>query len=365
MKLILSREGIKELQKTFISVVLIIYAFFITYTALYVSWLPIVSIFKGIYFTMGFLAIYIGISINKNTNWTEWICNYFKVFLIFNIPFVFLKQGYSTNGTALNGIIVNPNGLGIILTLGLAIFLYSSGYFEKNKFISLISIILIFLTNSRTSIITTVVIIIYYLTIQFIFIFRNKNKIIFKRLAYIFFIGAVLIGLNDFYMKPMTNLINEKLMKGQEKGEVLKSREGQLEDFYRDFNRNRFVGVGFGVDGKEFVEQDFTLKLSYPVERGNILLAVLAETGYIGLCIFILLILSLVYYSFKSKNNIEKFFVSNILLISALMVSLGEMTFFSGNGLGVIQWLFLSIYSINYNFIKNKIKVEGKNSYEG
>ena len=70
-------------------------------------------------------------------------------------------MGYSTNGTALNGIMGNPNGLGITLVLGLAIFLVSS----KNKLNICLSFILIFLTNSRTSIITALVILGYYIIV--------------------------------------------------------------------------------------------------------------------------------------------------------------------------------------------------------
>ncbi|HII4420783.1 O-antigen ligase family protein [Clostridium perfringens] len=342
IKLIFSKEGIEELGKSFITIILIVYTFFITIAAFYVSWLPLVSIFKGIYFTMGFLAIYIAVSINKDKNWILWISNYFKVFLIINLPFIFLPQGYSANGTALNGIIANPNGLGIILTLGLAIFLYSK---SSNVLVAL-SIICIFLTNSRTSIITTILILLYYIFIHQIFILKYGTKKFFKKLSLICFLIALLIGLSNLYMNPMLNLINKKIMKGQEQGEVLKSRENQLESFYRDFNKNKIIGVGFGVDGKELFKQEYSFKLSYPVERGNILLAILAETGYVGLCIFILLILSLIYYSFKNNEKIERFLFSNLLLISALMISLGEMTFFSGNSLGVIQWFFLSLYAL-------------------
>lgn len=348
LKILLNKRVLNKIKESIISVILLIYLFYITITAIYVSWLPVVSIFKGSYFVLGFLAIYLSTILYKEYNWIDWLGNYFKIFLILNIPFIFLPQGYSINGSALNGIMANPNGLGIVLAMGLSIFIYLDSRRNNNKINIFLSFGMILLTNSRTSILTAIILIVYCIVTKLLIQVRLKkrmyNKKCLVKLSCLLFIAVTLVAFYPKYINNLNNMINEKILKGQESDEILKSRNGQIETFLSDYNKNKLLGVGFGVDGKENIKKNYSLKLSYPIERGNIILAILAETGNIGFSIFLTLLIVLIYYSFKN-NSLEKFLYINLLFISSLMISIGEMTFFSGNGLGVIQWLFLSIYA--------------------
>lgn len=114
------------------------------------------------------------------------------------------------------------------------------------------------------------------------------------------------------------------------------------------------MGVWFGGDNAEGRDKSNELLLSYTVEGGNIILAILAEIGVGGMVIFTLLILSCVYQN-KINNSKSIATYKQFLLVASLLISFGEMTFFLGNSLGVMQWLFLGIYS-NGIEISEKIK---------
>ncbi len=348
INILLNKQILNNFKRNKVALIIIIFCIYIILSSIFVSWLPLVSIFKAIYFSSGFLAIFTSVRINRKKNLAYWINIYFKVIAIINLILMFFPQGYSTNKVALNGIFTNPNGFGIVMVLGCSIFLYSNikDISKYNIVFAIISIIEIFMSNSRTSIITLLLILLYYFLILKPITFQYNSRVLFKNLGLGCLIVSILMISALIYKNNFKNLFAAKLLKGQTTDAILYSREGQIDKFKNDFYSNKLLGVGFGVDGANGRLQSFELKLSYPVERGNIVLAILSETGIIGMIIFGVLVLYLFYYA-KKDNYTKEFSYKLIFMISIILISFGEMTFFSANSLGVVQWFFIALFANN------------------
>ena len=349
INILFNKQSFKFIIRTRISLIMIIYCMYIIISSIFISWLPLVSIFKAIYFTSGFLAIFTSVMINKKRDLIYWMNIYFKVVSIINLILIVLPEGYSTNKVALNGIFMNPNSLGVVMVLAVSIFLYCDikKIGKYNISFVVISSVEIFMSNSRTSIITLVLIILYYTLVLKPMTFEFDKRTIFKQLGIVSLVSSIVLTSLLIYKDDLNILISEKLLKGQSADNILYSREGQIDQFRKDFYSNKILGVGFGVDNANGRIQSFQLKLSYPVERGNIFFAILSETGILGFMIFLFLISYLFYYS-KKNNNRKEFFYKMLFMISIVLISFGEMTFFSANSLGVIQWLFIALFTINF-----------------
>lgn len=117
---------VKRILKSITSAVCGIYLLFNIISAMIVSWLPFVSIFKGVYFTTGFLSIFLCAKVCSEERIIMWIRKYFITIISINSILMIIPVGYSRNGAALNGMVANTNGLGIITVMGVALILYSS-----------------------------------------------------------------------------------------------------------------------------------------------------------------------------------------------------------------------------------------------
>ena len=97
--------------------------------------------------------------------------------------------------------------------------------------------------------------------------------------------------------------------------------------------------------------RDYTLNFDLVVEPGNLLWTLLGDTGIIGVLIFILLFLVLLFNGG----------ISRVYLIAAVfLICMGEMVFFSVNNMAVIIYLVLAVYVFEngkYN-PTNKLKLE-------
>lgn len=343
IKLLNNKKNIKYIKYSRVILILTIYCIYIVFIALLVSWLPLVSIFKGVYFTVGLSSILLGVATTSRYDWTKWTQRYFIMIISINTVFLLIPNSYLSNNS-FKGIFTNPNALGIFTVLGAAILLYSYTIqrYRYNIIFLLLAVIQVFLSNSRTSIITLIVLIIYFAIVIFVKILKSKGRKSMKYGIILCIVASLSVLILNMYSYDISKFIENKLRKGNTEN-ILYSRQGQLETFEKDFNSNQFIGVGFGVDNGNGNSRSLELMLSYPVERGNIILAVLSETGVVGLFIFISFIISLL-YECKYRNSISKFINKILLIISVFSISFGEMTFFSGNSIGVLQWLILAIY---------------------
>lgn len=117
------------------------------------------------------------------------------------------------------------------------------------------------------------------------------------KVSAISFAGA----LSVLFYKPILGFFGSFLAKNQNLSNILFSREKQIENVVNNFQQNPLFGNGFGVPVLPF--RSFSFSMEYTVEPGNLILAVLAYSGIIGLFVFCIYILQLFT---SNRNNMTK-----------------------------------------------------------
>lgn len=149
-------------------------AFFTIYNvfvALFFSSLPTVASFKVLSYSIVFIGILIGFAnISKRFNILDRMLNYFKIIILTSLLTIPFPVAYLINGWSFQGVLNHPNMFGIFTVLFVAILLGKYGNNQKitkfDLFFLTISLLMIILTNSRTALLSTVVIICMVLFIR-------------------------------------------------------------------------------------------------------------------------------------------------------------------------------------------------------
>lgn len=289
---------------------------------------PIVSIAKYISYSFVFFALIIGCYDGNYQKIFSYLEKYMVLIVGTSILLYFSSIGYYINGKSFQGVTNQPNMLGIFCALTLAIV-----YADKDKkliyklLLSLLILFEIICTKSRTSLFSAIIIIIlFFLTSEKV---AAKYKIYVPIIA-LFFSVAIITMVPSIY-----NKIYDYVFKGFA-GNLFVSRSGQIELFFSRMNYNMLFGTGFSTP---FIadKQYFNFSFNYIVEDGNLILATLGYVGIIGFILFFALYF-FIFKSNKRRNN------NTLLFFAPMLISLGEMTFFSTNNLGVILYIFYAVY---------------------
>jgi hypothetical protein len=340
----LSEEEKKKISKT--KHWIILFSIYNMITAFLFSSLPIVAIAKLFSYSFVFIAVLIGIAYtNKYINWIEWI---FKLLFLLIIPSFLLinnSLGYLRNGISFQGFTNQPNMFGILSVLFIAITLTYIKIHNRDKkyyLIVALSFFMIILSKSRTSFISSSVIILLYL------LFLEKERI-FKFIAADFFVVFLIIIL--YIERDIINPLINFLQKGHEN--ILYSRMNQVGGLLSNFLDSPWFGNGFLVPVLSYRSFDFSFE--YIVEPGNLILSVLSFSGIIGFIIFSVFILKII---FSNKNNFKKLIY---LPLSTLLISMGEMVFFSTNNIGIWLYMLIAIYVVYDEETTDKYKLIYRN----
>lgn len=296
-----------------------------------------ISIMKLISYCVGTYTLCNGIMLCKKYNWGEWIYYVLTSIIIVSIMTLLLgdKGFYIRNLNLFTGIWVHPNIYGAIVTISISYFLFFiHNKLQKNKLkffnigISASAYLTILLCKARMSIAVSSIIIIIFI---FLFIRKyNKKKIIITIVVSILFVVIVLVN----SIEINTSIRNIILKNGTE--DILFSRRAQLNRVLDSFHDSPFIGKGFGVDDNINIDVSFG---SAPVEKGNIIIAILSESGLIGLFLFIAYIITFI---FENKNEISYGII--FVIVTILLTNLSEMTYFSMNNLGIINCFIMGLY---------------------
>lgn len=335
--LVLSYSKVKKESKAKIKFILVTMNLFLVYnifTSLVVSSLPIVSIFKVVSYILVFSGILIGVGYTKDEiKWLDWI---FKLFLLLMLSSFFtltLPIGYILNGS-FQGLSNQPNMFGILAVLFLSLLLsYSKvkgiGGFKLITSIGII-LLMVILSNSRTSLFSCIVILSLYILVNL------KTSMNYLKLAVSSFTVGLLFLLWSLNQNVINSFAHSFISKGQKSNEIFKSREEQIGTLLIHFKENPIFGNGFMVPVLPFKSYEFSME--YVVEPGNIIISTLSFSGIVGFIIFIIFIFSIL----KSRN--DWYSTKLVLIISPLIISMGEMVFFSSNNIGIWCYMLLAIY---------------------
>lgn len=302
-------------------------------SSFFTSTFPVIATFKLMSYIIVFLGILIGIYRTKEKiDWLNWINKIFMGIFFFSIPLIFNPTGYLRNGHSFQGITNQPNMFGIILALFFASILTRLQLKKDNNnifsYLFLGGVMYLgILTKSRTGLITMLIL----LSIYVVFL---QTSLIKKVLVYNF-IGTFSIVYLIIDKQILTE-IQEFLYKGQEN--ILNSRLIQIDGLLSNFLRNPLFGSGFAVPITPF--KSFAFSFEYVIEPGNLILSVLSYGGLFGLILFVT-------YLFKVfRASLKNYRQTIFLFLSPILISMGEMVFFSTNNIGIWCYMFIAFYII-------------------
>lgn len=334
-------KNIYKRENLFFLLTMYIWALYNLLTSMFNSGDITLSLLKLISFSFSFFVI---ISYVNNTeyDWKLWLLGYDTALVIASVPMLFTPIGKMRNGVFFQGIWNHPNGFAVMISIlsVMLIYMLNSNSYRKYKYIILSNLIVSFpmliMTESRTGIICVLITSMVFIVIQI------KEKLLGK-MSFKYILSFICISLIVFIIAVASKSIikdylDKMIYKGAE-GNILYSSQSILGDLWEDIERKPVFGNGFGVDSST-VSNEEGLKLTNPVEKRNLILAVLAESGIVGLLIFTVLILSLI--SFKNRKSL--ILKEDIILLSVLLVNMSEMMFFSANGIGIFLFLIIGIY---------------------
>lgn len=337
-------QNVKKIKP--ILLIMALFTFYNILVAFIFSSLPIVATFKLISYVFIFLGTLIGIAATyRYINWLKWMYTLLLILMVTSVfSLIFPSISYIRNGFSFQGLTNQPNMFGIVSVLFLALFLTYVQYNKTSKFYFLTILILTYglslLSLSRTSIISLTVLLIIYYSFRKI----NDIKIV---VASIFTIAIVYITMTENLVK---SFIIAFLYKGNDEN-ILASRTNQLEGLTERFLQNPWFGNGFAVP--VLSNKSFIFSTEFVVEPGNLIISVLSYSGIFGFLIFLVFLIKV----FTSSNAYKKLV---FLPVGALLVSMGEMVFFSSNNIGIWTYMFISIYII----VDNKKEDKENNKHE-
>ncbi|MFV8291145.1 O-antigen ligase family protein [Aerococcus viridans] len=275
--------------------------------------LPIVALMKILSYGFIFIGMLIGIYNPINYfDWIDWIYKQLLLIVIFSIPLIPFEVGYLISRISFQGITNQPNMFGIILVLFIAVNIVML-QLNKHKMaiighlLNILSFFLIWQSNSRTSLISALVLI-------FAFLILSNLDFLKKGL------GLIAISLFSLFILINTNIFSEFqrfLFKGAD--DLLYSRAGQVSTLMESIEANPLFGTGFAVPVLPY--RSYAISTEFIVEPGNLILSVLAYGGIIGFIIFNLYMLNII------LSNARNFRYLIFLPLATVMISMGEMVF--------------------------------------
>lgn len=318
----------KTINKDFIDFrnTFLLFVIVIIIASLFISSYPIVSFLKILSYSIPFYAIFVGVLENECYRYNKFI-NFMLFFLIITgLPLYFFSYGYTRNGYTFQGLFNHPNVYGSMLVLCFAYYFNYKKQFYTNNFIMIVGLaVLILQSKSRTSMFAFLVLMLLF--IIKVKLWKNKIAIIYFLLLCI---CVFLTAIN--YSTDLLQEISLFIFKG-DRDTLLYSRENQFMSNISRFYNSPLFGTGFNVP---FIDgyRSFEISFDRVVENGNIILALLGDTGIVGMILFVFTY----YYIFKLSK--DKY---SLLFWAPFLISLGEMSFFSTNNFGIILYFCFAI----------------------
>ena len=320
----------KEIAKKY-SLSLGLFILYCSLSSIFYSSYPIVSTFKLFSYFIVCYSVVLGVASSyKEFDWLEYFIDLLMPIFLFSFVVIPLASFRIIN-SSFQGVLNQPNMFGIIAALFIAAITCKISYDKFNmKYhtMLIICLIMLYLSDSRTGMISSFVVLSIY------FFLNNTNlnvKILFISMFFVVILATLL--LHPEIMNMLNQEINNFLLKGNEQS-ILFSREGQINTFIQKFKSNPYIGTGFAVP---YIPnyRTFQMRFDVLVEPGNLILAVIGDCGIIGATLFLLL---LIFIFFQNRGR------KVILFIAPLLISFGEMVFFSTNNMAIFLYLFYGIY---------------------
>lgn len=309
-----------------------LFAVYCILSSLFVSSYPTVAAFKVISYIVPYIAILLGVQTVNDGKWTIRFIRPLGILLFLSITVYRSSVGYYRNGYAFQGFFSHPNVYGVMLGFFVAGYLYIEKTMGIRQIVIVgISMALAITSGSRTGILAIVIaLIVYLLTLQM----RTGIRVL---LISVMVLAIVLLT----FSTDVTDSVSNIMFKGHFDS-LFYSRTDQIGRNLERFFAHPLTGTGFNVPYNQEL-RSWAFSFEMVVENGNIILALLADTGIIGMILFI--------FAYAKLYFVGRGMLSTLFFVP-FAVSMGEMSFFSTNNFGIIMYFMLSIFLADG--IKNK-----------
>lgn len=307
-----------------------------------VSSYPVTSCFKILAFFLTFSAVIKGILVTKERyNWADFLCAVLTILMFLSLCVLPFGRFRIVNAD-FQGVFNHVNVMGIMCCIYLALLLRSNLWIRR-KFLRdgaiIATFIMAFFSASRTGMISCIVVLV-------LFILFNQTSFDGKKVIYIF-LCIFIISSIAFVTKgnEIDNLIKNRVHSFIWKGNVeniWESRQEIINNSIERYEEHKITGTGFMVP---YIQgfKDYSLSFDLIVEPGNMYYMLLADTGIMGLLLFVLFILVVV-----KCGNIKNLY----LLVAAMLINMGEMGFFSSNNYSILMYFLIAIYMLDSDSYK-------------
>ena len=332
----------------FLSVLILLHSIFFSYHT-DVSILKILS-WTIVMFTL--LKAWSGLNILEHRRMQQWIVRLLLLIALLSVPTLFIQEiGFARNNYGFQGILAHPQIFGPTIAM-LAAIIFGQ-LFEKNNKSSIFLIILvlfcswlIFLSKARTAGLGLFFALATSLLIFFILNLLNKKFRLSIFISRSVFYISIIIIIITLFGSEISQLISKFIMKNESDVSGIFdayqiSRYDRFLPMLININNNFMLGIGFGIGSDPsamFIQREpiFNLPISASTEKGMVFLMMLEEVGFF---IFIIFIMWLSYIFYKAFiNGLEGL----IVFFTIIFLNLGESTFFSMGGLGLLSIIILT-----------------------
>lgn len=318
---------------------------------MFASEFPSLSVLKLSQFLIWLIAI-ISLFQSQSQNagyWKSWITTFFVTILLMSAPLMFLDIGYFVNGSGFQGVLNQPQAMGV-LAAPLAAWFCTRFMFSRERTWPVLcgaalGAAFVFLSFSRNAVLA------FFLSMAATLVIASgtlTNAIPSRQGMAKFLAVCVLMGM--LVVVPLVAIvlapeILEFLTKGAG-GSLSESFEGSrgllIYASWQNFLQSPFFGIGFGVPSnlafmEIFRDPVFGLPISAPVEKGVLIMGMLEENGIVG-SIFLI---GLCYFIIRPAMRTSQPHTIGLVL-GCLFVNIGEALLFSMGGMGFILWMLIA-----------------------
>lgn len=287
----------------------------------------------------------------------DWLFSVYAAVLALSIPLLYLPEGRLLNGTGFQGIFSHPQTFGLFIapfTAMLTLEILQSTFITwPNMIVAGLGWVMLIATECRTGVLAIFLGFAVYVC-SGLFSRRNARgtpsmhkPALRAILGCVIALGIatlwsdkVMVGINSFMMKGRNISLSGQMYK---KGGIGSSREDQVESQIAQIKTTPFAGNGFGLAPEGLLQASeisstFGIPVSSPTEPGNLILAILSQTGLFGALAFVFMMTPACRQIILGRSP-----EGSILFWTVLLTTLGEMTFFAAGGYGLQLWMLIAL----------------------
>ncbi len=340
-------------KKDSILLSLSLFLFVVVFLSIF-SQIPQMSLLKIVGFVWGIFTCYVLVRESEHPLY-EFLFGVLAFYVVagtisFSYPEISVKEWTTLH----QGITRHPQYYATLLSplIALSVIRYLKGFREKKQtamslFLLFFGMVQLFYTYSRTGMFSSFLAVAVTIVIM---MYRERQRSIFLKVLLILTLLLIPVLMKYDELTQAVSLIMTKEIKHEDAfdyspeqfgiEDVVETRQGLIDFSYENFQEHPIVGIGFGVPSEiaylKIASDDlFNIPLSAPIEKGNIFSTVLEENGLIGFFFFLIFLFTLLRRIFSAD------YPDIALMVSAFLVNMGEMAFFSTNGPGPYIWLMM------------------------